>query len=176
MTVYYVDGPDGTGKTGYSRYLSDYTGYPRLEMRPVDSTDDIEGKSAVFNAVIRDLYDQGTDLVVDRGSTSSIVYSRVFDRGKPEHAWETLNHVEPVVFYLRCNPDELAVRYGNNDELFSPDEIRAVAATYDDVMSEVQDSTPVDVVEIDTTVSVTEKLEKAVFGEGVDDRRTADCV
>lgn len=176
MTVYFVDGPDGVGKTGYSQYLSEETGIPRLEMRPASNTDNIEVKSEVFNAAIRDLYDQDVELVIDRGSTSSIVYSRVFGRENPKHAWKTIRHVEPVIVYLRCDPDELAVRYGNNDEIFNADEIREIAEVYDEVMSDVQENTDATVAEIDTTVPVTDRLQDVVFADRVDERRDADNV
>lgn len=154
MTVFFVDGPDGVGKTGYSQWLSAETGIPRLEMRPIDDTDDIEAKSQVFNAAIRDLDDQGVDLVIDRGSTSSIVYSRVFGRGVPTHAWDALDAIEPEILYLRCDAEELAIRYGNHDALFDRDEIVEIAETYDSVMQEVHAETGATVHEVDTTVDV----------------------
>lgn len=154
----FVDGPDGVGKTGYSKWLASELGWPRLEMRPVADTDGIEAKSKVFNAAIRDLNEQGVDLVIDRGSVSSIVYSRLFDRDKPVHAWQTLNYVEPEIVYLRCDPDELAIRYGNNDELFSDDEVREIAIAYDETMVEVDSETPANVQTFDTTSGVTDEL------------------
>jgi len=155
----FVDGPDGVGKTGYSRWLSNELGLPRLEMRPVNDTDAIEHKSAVFNAAVRDLYDQGINLVVDRGSVSSIVYSRVFKRDHPGHAWDTLEHCEPTIVYLRCDVEELAVRYGNNDELYNDTEIAAIAQEYDNVMSDLNDQEGYgDVITIDTTSGALEVL------------------
>lgn len=157
MTVVLVDGPDGVGKTGYSKLLASKLGWPRLEMRPAGDTDGIEEKSKVFNAVIRDLDDQDVDLVIDRGPTSSIVYSSVFNRPEPEHAWNTIRAVEPVIVYLRCDAHELAVRY--DDELFDSDQIAAIASEYDDFMGSID----LKVYEIDTTAGAVEHLQDAVF-------------
>lgn len=160
----FVDGPDGVGKTGYSHFLSDELGWPRLEMRPVADTDCIEAKSEVFNATIRDLYDQDVDLVVDRGSVSSIVYSSVFGRDQPKHAWKTLKHVEPTIIYLRCDPDELAIRYGNTDEIFDVEEVRKVAEVYDNVMTNLEHEDFVDIRTIDTTAGAPSKITEIASG------------
>lgn len=165
MTVIFVDGPDGVGKTGYSKHLASKYGFYRLEMRPVDDTDAIEEKSAVFNAVVRDLAEQGIDLVIDRGSVSSIVYSRKFDRGEPEHAWKTLEAVEPTIVYLRCEPKELAIRYGNNDEIFTADEVAELAEAYDEVMAEVDEETDAQVITFDTSTGVPSEIAERMDAE-----------
>lgn len=152
----FVDGPDGVGKTGYSEWVARNLGIPRLEMRPVDDLSCIEEKSAVFNAALRDLHDQGCDLVIDRGSVSSIVYSRVFDRPEPEHAWKTLEHVNPTIVYLACDPKELGIRY--EDEILETSEVRKLAEVYDDVMEIVDNETGATVHRIDTSAGVPNKL------------------
>lgn len=157
MTVIFVDGPDGVGKTGYSQHIAAELGWPRFEMRPVDDLSCIQSKSRVFNAFIEDLDAQGIDAVIDRGSTSSIVYSRVFDRPKPEFAWETLEEVAPIIVYLRCDPSELIARY--EDELYDAEVMGDIAAEYDDVMDRVQSTTPAQVHTIDTTAGVLRKLD-----------------
>lgn len=157
MTVF-VDGPDGVGKTGYSHYVSELLGIPRLEMRPVADTTCIESKSEVFNAAIRDLHAQGVDVVVDRGSVSSIVYSRIFDRGEPDHAWETLTKVAPKIIYLRCDPQELGARY--EDELWEPDEIMDIASEYDAVMDMVSKRTEANVKTVDVTSGAPDQIDR----------------
>lgn len=156
MKPVFVDGPDGVGKTGYSKRIADMLDVPRLRMRPVDDTECIEAKAEVFNCFLRDLDAQGVDFVVDRGSVSSIVYSRVFDRGEAEHAWETLRQVKPKIVYLRVDPDELVTRY--SDHLYDDETLREIAETFTDVMDEVAIDTEANVYTVDTTVGVMDEV------------------
>lgn len=161
MTTVFVDGPDGVGKTGYSEYLADAIGAARLEMRPVNDIEDVEKKARVFNAAVRDLNAQGVKLVIDRGSVSSIVYSRIFGRPRPDHAWATIEEVEPFILYLRCDAEELKVRY--EDEIFGSDRVAKIARTYDDVMAEIDEETNAVVSVIDTTTGAIGAVDDAIF-------------
>ena len=146
-----VDGPDGTGKTGYAQWISNEIGFPFLRLEPDGMFGEIDGQtiermSSVFNYTLVQLDEQHVDVVVDRGPISSIVYSRVFQRGRPDHAHDVLDSLDPHVIYLRCDPRELEIRY--DDEKF--DNIGEIAVEYDGVMDELS-SEGVDINTVDTS-------------------------
>lgn len=150
MTQVYVDGPDGTGKTGISKWLANELGWPRLEMGPVDDFGCIEEKSAVFNTTLRQLHDAEVDLVVDRGPVSSLVYSEVFERDPTvSGALETIHHVNPVIVWLDVDPGELVMRY--EDELFGKRELHELVDTYRGTMEMLDEDEQIEVHRVDTT-------------------------
>lgn len=159
MTTWFVDGPDGCGKTGVSQSIAEMTESLWLSMNDVDDLEGIEKRSETFNQTLCQIDDQGYDMVVDRGSTSSIVYSRVYDRPRPDHAWETLEELDPVIVHLTCDPDELIIRH--QDELVDPEQLREVATTYEELMNSLSKD-GYDVRRIDTTTGMMVKINEVV--------------
>lgn len=99
-----------------------------------------------------DAAESGLDCVVDRGPISTIVYSKVYDRELPPHAWEMLQQMDPVILYFTCAPAELAIRH-TEDLPFEN-----IIDTYDDVLSCIHDDHMV--FRIDTSTAVVSMLEK----------------
>lgn len=157
-----VDGPDGTGKTGYAQWLSEETGFKFLRLEPDHAFGRLDGEtiehmSSVFNYTLTQLVEQDVDLVIDRGPVSSIVYSRLFDRDSPTHAWDALLELDPHIIYLRCEPEELSIRY--EDEKFT--DVASIARMYDTVMEELRDA-DFDVVTVETSCGAPDNIRSMV--------------
>lgn len=153
MTVVLVDGPEGVGKTGVSKFLSEELGCPRLEMMEGEPDyNNVEAQSEVFNDTLVQLDKQGVDVVVDRGPYSSLVYSELYDRGTPTHAERCIHHVNPIVVYLRCDAIELRIRY--EDDFVDWQDYKELVRLYDDIVGGNADFT------IDTGTGLHEKLDE----------------
>ena len=162
MTVTLFDGPDGTGKTGYAEWFARQRGSTFLRLEPDHDFGELDGEviervSATFNQTLVQLDEQGVDVVVDRGPVSSIVYSHLFDRDRPVHAWNALRDLDPYIVYLRCDPRELEIRY--EDEKF--DDVGAIAQKYDEVMQNLRGE--YEMVTVDTSSGAPNVLDDVAF-------------
>jgi len=121
-----IDGADGTGKTTLVQMLGRYYDIPTIKM-PVPQSEvrsgPIEELSEMFNKTIMQFHE--TDFILDRGFTSSIVYSKVFDRG---YNLDYLKNIEQAL-----NPQIFIITSGNpmrSDDIYSPDEVANVDSEF----------------------------------------------
>lgn len=150
--AYVFEGPDGVGKTGYARWFSDMSGIVFVPELGTSDLECIEAKADARRAITSSLLDQGLSLVIDRSPVSSIVYSQVYDRERPDAAWHWIEKYDPVIVYLYCDPQELVLRH--QDEMH--DDLALIASVYDDVVTRL--SSEHRVVDIDTSTGATKRL------------------
>lgn len=132
-----IDGADGTGKSTIVQLLSRYYDLPIIKM-PVPQervrTDVIEDLSEMFNKTVVQYHE--SDFIMDRGFTSSLVYSKVFKR---THNLGYIHNIEqildPVVIIIS------AFEEGKNnslrdDDIYTPQEIDKVDLAFLNLASE----------------------------------------
>ena len=120
-THIFIDGPDGCGKSTICEMLSKKTGYPVIKMERVKEmfgTDHIEPCSYTFNSTISQFSD--CNFIVDRGYTSSVVYSSVYGRkANLSYLHEIEKRLNPVIIILIATNEELYKRRPT-DEVIQP--------------------------------------------------------
>lgn len=122
-----IDGADGTGKSTVVQMLSRKYNLPIIKMPvPQDKvrTEVIEPLSEMFNKTIVQFHEN--DFIMDRGFTSSIVYSRVFER---THNLNYIHNIEqildPVVIIMSAF--EEGTNYSlRDDDIYNQHEIDKV--------------------------------------------------
>ena len=97
-----IDGADKRGKTTVIKLLSEKLKLPVIKMpdsKEFIDSGQIERVSKFFNEIIVQFH--GSSFILDRGFTSSVVYSRVFNRPDDlSYISEIENVLEPVIFIL----------------------------------------------------------------------------
>lgn len=162
MTIVFVDGPDGTGKTGYGEWLARNVGYTFI--REHESTHElglegIEHRSIARFEMVENLDDEGIDMVVDRSPLSSIVYGEIHGRATPDipRADDLLQDIDANLVYFHCDPMELSIRY--DDDL--QDDIAEIASVFNNVVEDYRDHFA-HVYEVDTTTGAMNVMQQLV--------------
>lgn len=121
-----VDGTDGTGKTTVCQLLSRHFDIPIIKMPiPQDKvrTEIIEPLSEMFNKTLVQFHE--SSFILDRGYTSSLVYSKVFNR---EHDLTYIENIEkilqPHVFIITAHDEKLKTL--RDDDIYSPHEVEKI--------------------------------------------------
>lgn len=134
-----IDGADGLGKTTVIQKLSMNLQLPIIKMPNMKEYVEkglAEEFSKLFNQTIVQF--SQFDFILDRGFTSSIVYSKVFERDSDlSYLTSIRNILKPHVFILtgEIPPEDNNFRDGNfdyfrTDELFNYDEVSKVDAEF----------------------------------------------
>jgi thymidylate kinase len=113
-----LDGPDGCGKSTQCKLLGKALGLPVLKMEKAKKafkTGDIEIQSWKWNDALAKRHTES--FIVDRGFTSSLVYSKVYKRKN------SLNYIEYVKYYLR---PLIIILTATHEELFRRRPVDAV--------------------------------------------------
>ena len=121
-----IDGADGTGKSTICQLLSRKFDIPIIKMPvPQDKvrTDVIEPLSEMFNKTIVQFHE--SSFIMDRGYTSSLVYSRVFKRTHNLNYIENIEKIlKPMVFIITAW--ESGHKTLRDDDIYNPDEVELV--------------------------------------------------
>lgn len=150
-----IDGPDGTGKTTVCNILAEKLEWPIVKMPNMKEYFDkgmTEEFSKFFNEML--LQFKGFDFILDRGYTSSLVYSKVYERQfdlsylynyeKDLNAKVIILTVSDEKMYERRPVDEIII-----NELRSEirDEFERLAASHNYKLIDTSNLTPEEVVE-----------------------------
>ena len=107
----FLDGPDGCSKTTIAKMLKKHLKFPIIKMPKIKRKEfsKIEEFSYIFNRTISQMYRY--HFIVDRGFTSSLVYSKVFNRPDPLHYISGINKMlKPLIVILTATNKELFKR------------------------------------------------------------------
>lgn len=117
-----IDGPDGTGKTTICNELASLLKIPLVKMPNMKQYFEngmTEEFSKFFNEILVQF--KTTDFILDRGYTSSLVYSKVFSRHfDMSYIDEIEAELKPQVFILTATDEELFKRRPT-DEIIAQD-------------------------------------------------------
>lgn len=125
-----IDGPDNVGKTTVINKLHESTGYPIIKMPNMKEYFEkglTEEFSKLFNETIVQF--RKFSFILDRGFTSSLVYSKVYNRSFDlSYLKDIQEQLNPVVIILH-NTDS----NGKNIR-FQDDDIDAINSKYDEIV------------------------------------------
>lgn len=121
-----IDGADGTGKSTICQLLSRKFDIPIIKM-PVPQekvrTEEIEPLSEMFNKTLVQFHE--SSFILDRGYTSSLVYSKIFDRKYNLNYIENIEKIlKPMVFIITVWDD--GHKTLRDDDIYNPEEITKV--------------------------------------------------
>lgn len=118
--VLLIDGPDGTGKSTVCDILSDRMKMPIVKMPNMVqyfTENNPEEFSKLFNETIVQFKD--SDFILDRGFTSSLVYSKVYDRQFNLSYLENLEKTLDAEVYILTVDDEQMMERRPVDEIIT---------------------------------------------------------
>lgn len=127
-----IDGPDKVGKTTVIKILADRLSLPIIKMPNMKeyinnepSEDTAEKFSKLFNETIVQFKD--TSFILDRGFTSSLVYSKVFNRRFD------LSYIDKIEDELKTNVFILTGSKFEDDDIYYVEDVRKVEDEFIDL-------------------------------------------
>ena len=143
-----LDGTDNVGKTTMCQLLSDKLRLPIIKMPNMPEylkKGQAEEFSKLFNETIVQFKD--TDFILDRGFTSSLVYSAVFNRDFDlSYLAQIEKELNPVVFILTGHPFATDEIYNTSQQERIDERFRLLAEIKKYHIVEVNDKTPEQIV------------------------------
>lgn len=122
-----LDGADGTGKSSIALRLQTATGFPIIKMpnmKEYIENGSPEEFSRLFNETIVQFKD--TNFIMDRGYTSSLVYSKIFNRTFDlTYLDEIEKQLDPLVFILTRQKQNY-----REDEIFDKEKVAQLDLEY----------------------------------------------